>query len=216
MSVQYKPAVGQEPNGVAQPAPAPPSADIKIADPGPLGLGAFALTTFILSMFNAGLVRGAGLPIVLGVALMYGGIAQILAGMWEFRSGNTFGATAFTSYGAFWLSYWAYVQFYAADVAKAGANGKAVGLYLIAWGIFTAYMLIAALRTNGGLVAVFALLLVTFLLLGIGEAGAHTDVIKAGGYLGLVTAAGAWYCSFAGVLSSTFGRPILPLMPLKR
>jgi succinate-acetate transporter protein len=215
MSVQYKPAVGQEPNGVAQPAPAP-SADIKIADPGPLGLGAFALTTFILSMFNAGLVRGAGLPIVFGVALMYGGIAQILAGMWEFRSGNTFGATAFTSYGAFWLSYWAYVQFYAADVAKADANGKAVGLFLIAWGIFTAYMLIAALRTNGGLVAVFALLLVTFFLLGIGEAGGHTDVVKAGGYFGLVTAAGAWYCSFAGVLNSTFGRAILPLMPLKR
>jgi uncharacterized protein len=216
MSVPYTPAVGQKPNGVAQVAPAPPSADIKIADPGPLGLGAFALTTFILSMFNAELVRGAGEPIVFGVALMYGGFAQILAGMWEFRSGNTFGATAFTSYGAFWLSFWAYVQFYAADVAKADAAGKAAGLYLIAWGIFTAYMLIAALRTNGALVGVFAVLLVTFMLLGIGEAGGHTDIVKAGGYFGLVTAAGAWYCSFAGVLSSTFGRPILPLMPLKR
>jgi succinate-acetate transporter protein len=216
MSVQHAPAVRQEANGVAQVAPAPPSADIKIADPGPLGLGAFALTTFILSIFNADLVREGGEPIVFGVALMYGGIAQILAGMWEFRSGNTFGATAFTSYGAFWLSFWAYVQFYAADVAKADAAGKAVGLYLIAWGIFTAYMLIAALRTNGGLVVVFALLLVTFLLLGIGDAGGHTGLTKAGGYLGLVTAAGAWYCSFAGVLSSTFGRPILPLMPLKR
>jgi len=216
MSVPYTPAVGQKPNGVAQVAPAPPSADIKIADPGPLGLGAFALTTFILSMFNAELVRGAGEPIVFGVALMYGGFAQILAGMWEFRSGNTFGATAFTSYGAFWLSFWAYVQFYAADVTKADAAGKAVGLYLIAWGIFTAYMLIAALRTNGALVGVFAVLLVTFMLLGIGEAGGHTDIVKAGGYFGLVTAAGAWYCSFAGVLSSTFGRPILPLMPLKR
>jgi succinate-acetate transporter protein len=78
-------------------------------------------------MFNAELVRGAGEPIVYGLALMYGGIAQILAGMWEFRSGNTFGATAFTSYGAFWLSFWAYVQFYAADVSQAAA-GKAVGL----------------------------------------------------------------------------------------
>ena len=147
---------------------------------------------------------------------MYGGFAQIAAGMWEFRSGNTLGATAFTSYGAFWLSFWAYVQFYAADVAKADAAGKAVGLYLIAWGISTAYMLIAALRTNGALVGVFALLLVTFFLLDIGEAGGHTDVVKAGGYSGLVTAAAAWYCSFAGVLSSTFGRPILPLLPLKR
>jgi succinate-acetate transporter protein len=216
MSVQYTPAVGREPNDVAQVVPESPSAEVKIADPGPLGLGAFALTTFILSMFNAELVRGAGLPIVFGVALMYGGIAQILAGMWEFRSGNTFGATAFTSYGAFWLSYWAYVQFYAADVAKADASGKAVGLYLIAWGIFTSYMLIAALRTNGALLGVFALLLVTFLMLGIGEAGGHGDLVKAGGYFGLVTAAAAWYCSFAGVLSSTFGRPILPLLPLKR
>ena len=139
MSVPYTPAVGQEPNGVTQAEPEPASAGITIADPGPLGLGAFALTTFVLSMFNADLVREGGEPIVLGLALMYGGIAQILAGMWEFRSGNTFGATAFTSYGAFWLSFWAYVQFYAADVAKADA-GKAVGLFLIAWGIFTAYM----------------------------------------------------------------------------
>lgn len=191
-------------------------ADIKIADPGPLGLGAFALTTFLLSMFNADLVRVSAEPVFFGVALMYGGIAQVLAGMWEFRSGNTFGATAFTSYGAFWLSFWAYVQFYAADVVKADASGKAVGLYLIAWGIFTVYMLLAALRTNVGLVVVFALLTVTFVLLGIGEAGGHTDIIKAGGYFGLATAAGAWYCSCAGVLSSTFGRPILPTIPLQR
>jgi uncharacterized protein len=165
-------------------------------------------------MFNAELVRGAGEPIVYGLALMYGGIAQILAGMWEFRSGNTFGATAFTSYGAFWLSFWAYVQFYAADVSQAAA-GKAVGLYLIAWEIFTAYMLVAALRTNAGLVAVFALLLVTFLLLGIGDAAGNAEITKIGGWFGLVTAVAAWYCSFAGVLKSTFGHAILPLKPLK-
>jgi succinate-acetate transporter protein len=189
--------------------------DIKIADPGPLGLGAFALTTFLLSMFNAELVRGSGLPVVFGVALMYGGIAQVLAGMWEFRAGNTFGATAFTSYGAFWLSFWALVQFYAGGITEAGAAGKAIGLYLIAWGIFSLYMFIATFRINVGLVVVFGLLVITFMLLGIGDAGAHANMHKWGGYFGLATAAAAWYCSFAGVLNSTFDRTVLPLKPLK-
>src|SRR4051794_5073985 len=85
------------------------------ADPGPLGLAAFALTTFVLSIFNSGLMSEKGLPIVLGLALAYGGAAQLLAGMWEFRTGNTFGAAAFTSYGAFWISFWAFEQFYAKD-----------------------------------------------------------------------------------------------------
>src|SRR5919205_1384552 len=100
-----------------------------LADPGPLGLAAFALTTFVLSMFNAGLVSKAGEPVVLGLALAYGGIAQFAAGMWEFRTGNTFGATAFTSYGAFWISYWALVHFYLAKIPEADA-GHAIGLYL--------------------------------------------------------------------------------------
>ena len=117
------------------------------ADPGPLGLAAFALTTFVLSMFNAGLVSKAGEPVVLGLALGYGGIAQILAGMWEFRTGNTFGAVAFTSFGAFWLSFWALLQFFAADIPAAHL-GASVGLYLIAWGIFTTYMFVASLRTT--------------------------------------------------------------------
>jgi uncharacterized protein len=183
------------------------------ADPGPLGLAAFALTTFILSMFNAGLVGEGGEPVVLGVALAYGGIAQLLAGMWEFRTGNTFGAVAFTSFGAFWLSFWALVTFNAPDIPKADA-GHAIGLYLIAWGIFTLYMFIASLRTTGAVALVFALLTVTFFLLGIGDAGAHENITKAGGYFGLATAAAAWYASFAAVTNSTFGRTVLPVMPL--
>jgi uncharacterized protein len=225
MATQSIPATGRrfdhangstsEPEAIAQPVPAPVAEIVKIADPAPLGLAAFALTTFMLSMFNADLIGGGGEPIVFGLALMYGGIAQILAGMWEFRCGNTFGATAFTSYGAFWLSFWAYVQFYAGDVAKADA-GHAVGLYLIAWGIFTAYMLIASLRTTRALATVFALLVPTFFLLGIGDATGNADISMIGGYLGIVTAIGAWYCSFAGVAASTFGRSILPVGPLKR
>ena len=183
------------------------------ADPGPLGLAAFALTTFVLSMFNAGLVGEGGEPVVLGVALAYGGLAQLLAGMWEFRTGNTFGAVAFTSFGAFWLSFWAFVVFYAGDIPEADA-GHAVGLYLIAWGIFTLYMFVASLRTTGAVALVFALLTITFFLLGIGDAGAHTDITKAGGYFGLATAAAAWYASFAAVTNSTFGRTVLPVKPL--
>ena len=92
---------------------------------------------------------------MLGVALAYGGLAQLLAGMWEFRTGNTFGAAAFTSFGAFWLSFWAFVVFYAGDIPAADA-GHAVGLYLIAWGIFTLYMFVASLRTTGAVATVFA------------------------------------------------------------
>ena len=183
------------------------------ADPGPLGLAAFALTTFVLSMFNAGLVGEGGEPVVLGVALAYGGLAQLLAGMWEFRTGNTFGAVAFTSFGAFWLSFWALVVFYAGDIPEAD-TGHALGLYLIAWGIFTLYMFVASLRTTGAVALVFALLTITFFLLGIGDAGAHTDITKAGGYFGLATAAAAWYASFAAVTNSTFGRTVLPVRPL--
>jgi succinate-acetate transporter protein len=186
-----------------------------IADPGPLGLAAFALTTFVLSMFNAKLVGSGGEPVVFGLALAYGGLAQVLAGMWEFRTGNTFGAVAFTSFGAFWLSFWAYVQFYAKDVPAADA-GHAVGLFLIAWGIFTTYMFVASLRTTAAIAAVFALLAVTFFLLGIGDAGAHENVTKIGGWFGLATAAVAWYASFAAVTNSTFGRVVMPVWPLRR
>ena len=186
-----------------------------IANPGPLGLAAFALTTFVLSMFNAGLVSSAGEPIVFGLAFAYGGLAQVLAGMWEFRTGNTFGATAFTSYGAFWLSFWAFVEFFEKDVPKADA-GHAVGLYLIAWGIFTAYMTIASLRTTGAVAIVFVLLTITFLVLGIGNAGGNTSIVKLGGWLGLATALAAWYASFAEVTNATFGRTMMPTWPLQR
>jgi succinate-acetate transporter protein len=186
-----------------------------IADPGPLGLAAFALTTFVLSMFNANLVGAGGEPVVFTVAFAYGGLAQVLAGMWEFRTGNTFGAVAFTSYGAFWLSFWALGQFFEKDIPKADV-GHAVGLYLIAWGIFTLYMFVASLRTTAAIATVFALLTATYFILGIGNAGAHTGLVHLGGWIGLATAAAAWYASFAAVTNATFGRAILPVVPLRR
>jgi uncharacterized protein len=191
-----------------------PSGAWKPADPGPLGLGAFAMTTFVLSMFNSNLVDAKGLPVVLGLALAYGGIVQLLAGMWEFRTGNTFGAVAFCSFGAFWLSFWALNVFYAKGIT--GNVGHAVGVYLWAWAIFTAYMTVAALRVSAAVLLVFVLLTITFVLLAIGASGAHEDITHWGGYLGLATAAAAWYASFAAVTNSTFGRTVLPLMPLNR
>jgi uncharacterized protein len=183
------------------------------ADPGPLGLAGFALTTFVLSMFNAGLVSKAGEPVVLGLALAYGGLAQFAAGMWEFRTGNTFGAVAFTSYGAFWVSFWALVTFFAPAIPAEHA-GAAIGLYLISWGIFTAYMFVASLRTTGAIALVFLLLTITFILLGIGNSGEHEGMIEVGGWAGLLTAVAAWYASFAAVVNSTFGRAVMPVMPL--
>jgi uncharacterized protein len=198
----------RESEAVVQPPPL-------TANPGPLGLAAFALTTFVLSMFNSGLVSDAGLPVVFGLALAYGGIAQLLAGMWEFRTGNTFGATAFTSYGAFWISFWALQHFYAKTIPEANA-GDAVGLYLIAWGIFTAYMFIASLRTTAAIALVFILLAVTYFILGIGEANGSDGLVKLGGWFGLATAVAAWYASFAAVTNATFGRIMLPVISLKR
>src|SRR3954466_7465207 len=127
-----------------------------IADPAPLGLAAFALTTFVLSAVNAGWVPASGEPVVFGLALAYGGIGQFAAGMWEFAKGNTFGATAFSSYGAFWLSFWWLTAHLADYKIPASDVGKGVGLYLLAWGIFTGYMAVAATRVSAAVLAVFA------------------------------------------------------------
>jgi succinate-acetate transporter protein len=147
------------------------------------------------------------------VALAYGGIAQILAGMWEFRKSNVFGATVFTSYGAFWLSFWAYVTFYAPAV-PAELHGTAAGWFLISWGIFTTLMLVAALRTTAVLALLFAVVAVVFFLLGLGALAASPALTVTGGFLGIIAAGLAWYLCLAGIAASTFGRPVLPNPPL--
>jgi uncharacterized protein len=185
------------------------------ANPAPLGLAGFAMTTFVLSFVNANWVSGTDLPVVLGLALAYGGVAQLLAGMWEFRAGNTFGAVAFSSFGAFWISYFVLVMFNASTLSPLHA-GHALGLYLWAWAIFTGYMTVAALRTNVAVLLVFVLLTVTFALLGAGNDGADAGVVHWGGYIGVATAIAAWYASFAQVVNSTFGKTVAPLFPLSR
>ena len=181
-----------------------------IADPAPLGLAAFALTTFVLSTVNAGLVPASVEPVVFGLAFAYGGGAQLLAGMWEFAKGNTFGATAFSSYGAFWLSFWWLTGH--TDLSKTGADlGKGIGLYLLAWGIFTLYMSIAASRVSMAVLTVFVLLTLTFFALALGKFTGSSGWTHLGGYLGLLTAAAAWYTSLAGVTAFTFKRQWLPV-----
>jgi uncharacterized protein len=180
----------------------PTTASPPIADPGPLGLAAFAMTTFVLSFTNTGIFKVE--PVVFGLALAYGGVAQVLAGMWEFKKGNTFGATAFTSYGAFWLSFW-YLTGHTdlSGATNADDLSHSLGLYLLGWFIFTAYMFVASLNTNPKLVAVFGLLTVTFAILALADLTTTTGLTKVGGWFGLATAAVAWFTSFTGVAEST-------------
>ena len=184
-------------------------------DPGPLGLAAFAMTTFVLSCFNAGFLNVGTETVVLPLALFYGGGAQLLAGMWEFRQGNTFGATAFSSYGAFWLAYWGLSRFFvpASGVSASDVN-HAVGVFLLGWTIFTAYMFVASLRITGAVAAVFGALALTFLFLALGKFGDSSSLTKIGGWLGLITAILAWYASFAVVVNSTWKRTLLPVYVL--
>src|ERR1700735_4924710 len=198
-SIHHHPAQGSSPPAADE---RPVASSWSPANPAPLGLAAFAMTTFVLSMFNANLVNEKGTPVVLGLGLAHGGIVQLIAGIWEFRTGNTFGAVAFCSFGAFWISFWALLTFFAPTI-PAEHVGAAVGLYLISWGIFTAYMFVASLRTTAAIALVFILLTITFLLLGIGNAGEHEGIIEAGGWAGLLTAVAAWYASMAGVVNST-------------
>ena len=179
-----------------------------IVNPAPLGLCAFALTTFVLSAANAHLLTGGedAVKIVIGLALFYGGLAQMLAGMWEFKVGNTFGATAFTSYGAFWVAFGASVQMH---WIPAGSN--AIGFFLLGWTIFTLIMFLATLRTNLGLILLFGFLLVTFLLLTLNAFGAGDSLKQLGGYFGLATALIAWYNALAGLLIATRAGFTLPI-----
>ena len=191
----------------------PTTEQAKIADPGPLGLAAFAATTFVLSTFNANLITDKTLvAVVLPLALFYGGLAQLLAGMWEFRKGNTFGATAFGSFGAFWLSYAAYAKFVAPGLPAATAH-QASGLFLLVWAVFTVYMTVAATRTTGAILAVFVTLSATFIVLCVADFAQSPNTVKAGGWLGLVTAVCARYASFAGVTNSTNDRAVMPVFP---
>lgn len=188
-----------------------------VANPGPLGLCGFALTTFVLSAINAGWFDAGATTVVVGLALFYGGAAQFCAGMWEFKTGNTFGATAFTSYGAFWLSFAAILlpgTGILSSLVAAKAVEPALGLYLLAWGIFTAIMFLGTLKLNMALIGVFGFLTLTFLSLAIGHLSGASALLTLGGYLGIITAILAWYTALAGILNSGKSAFTLPLGPI--
>ena len=172
------------------------------------------MTTFMLSLFNIGMWKfggkaGSSLDGAISLAFIYGGVAQFAAGMWEFARKNTFGALAFTSYGAFWIGIYFFINF-----QQGLAVEGALGVYLLAWTIFTAYMTIAAAKTNTAIFSVFVVLLVTFVFLTIGNWGAgHANMVKIGGWLGIATAILAWYTSAAGVINDTYGKVVLPVGP---
>lgn len=174
----------------------------EVADPAPLGLAGFALTTFVLSAANAGWMGKGGDAVMFGLAAGYGGLAQFCAGMWEFKRNNTFGATAFSSYGAFWISFWLLVTLYVPKIPPDAVPG-ALGMFLLAWGIFTAYMTVAALNLSRPVLTVFVLLTITFFVLAAAQFFGQPGLGILGGYLGLATAIAAWYASAMGVIAST-------------
>jgi uncharacterized protein len=156
----------------------------------------------VLSVFNANLVDPKGTAVVMGLALAYGGVAQLLAGM----------SVAFSSFGGFWISFFVLLKW----TPVAGTTGTAVAVYLYAWAIFTTYMFVASMRTTGAVALVFGLLATTFFLLAIANAGGDKSILHIGGWLGIATAVAAWYASVAAVTNATFGCVVLPVMPLSR
>jgi uncharacterized protein len=199
-----------------------------IADPGPLGLAAFALTTFLLSAANANWMTHATGAAFLGYALAYGGLAQLCAAMWEFRNRNVVGATGFGTFAAFWigLGFWVLLVANPAVAAaktplQLAATVSALnhdkGWILLGFAIFTLYATILIAQTNAALFTTFLLLLVTLIILSIANfklgAAATSGLLQTGGYLGLVTALAAWYTSMAGMAAGIGGKIKIPVGP---
>ena len=181
---------------------------MKTANPAPLGLAGFGLTTVVLSSINAGLLPGEAMSAVVPLAFSFGGFAQILAGRMEFQNGNTFGTVAFTAYGAFWL-WFALMQWTVGAGWQKPPDPRGVGVVLLMWGVFTFYMWIATFRTNLALWLIFLLLWITFGLLAGGDLGMGPGWRTMGGWCGLATGFAALYLSFADVVNATFDKRVI-------
>jgi succinate-acetate transporter protein len=179
---------------------------MKFANPAPLGLFGFALTTWLLSMVNAGLLAGTSVPLVLAMAFAFGGTAQFFAGLFEYGKGNTFGFVAFCSYGAFWWSFALFAKFFGD-----GVPGAAVGWYLLVWGAFTFVMWIGTFALNRALFLIFLALTPTFFLLGLAPLLGAPELTTLGGYGGLITALLAFYLGAADVINEVHGKTVLPI-----
>jgi hypothetical protein len=179
---------------------------MKLANPAPLGLTGFALTTWMLSMVNAGWFTGASVPLVLATAFAFGGTAQFFAGLMEMPRGNTFGFVAFCSYGAFWWAFALFVEFFAK-----GVPAGFVGWWLAMWGVFTLFMWVGSLALNRAVQLIFLALWITFFLLAGGEWTGMAGLHVAGGYVGLLTAVLALYLAAAEVINEAHGHVMLPI-----
>lgn len=189
----------------------PSRTDVLLADAAPLGLMAFGTTTVLLNLANAGAIPLDS--IVLSMGLLYGGLAQIIAGVFEFRKGNTFGMTAFISYGFFWIS----MVFILSPLQLLGASYTAASLssYLFIWGLFSFLMFLGTLRLSGSLMFVFGTLVILFFLLTAGFAWSNSSVIKFAGYEGVLCGLSAMYASAATVLNEVYKRTVLPTFPAR-
>ena len=192
----------------SEPSTSAPSKPPAVANPAPLGLAAFGLTTVVLSSINAGLLPKEATPAVVPLAFAFGGVGQIIAGAMEFKNNNTFGTVAFTSYGLFWW-WFAFMLWTVGAGWIKPPDPSGVGVTLLAWGVFTFYMWIATFRSSFALWSVFLLLWITFFLLGGGDLGWGTS--RLGGWLGLLTGIDALYVSFAQIANEAFGRTVIPL-----
>ena len=180
----------------------------KLANPGPLGLMGFGMTTILLNIHNAGFFPV--MTAIVSMGIFYGGLAQVIAGILEFRKGNTFGTTAFTSYGFFWIALVG-IWYLPTSPATAPTDVTFVGIFLALWGIFTAFMFIGTLKGNRVLQFVFASLTVLFALLAIGNISGNHSIIHIAGFEGIICGASAIYLAMAEVLNEQYGRTILPI-----
>jgi succinate-acetate transporter protein len=180
------------------------------ANPAPLGLMGFGATTVLLNLHNAGIITGSSLGMIFAMGIFYGGIAQIIAGLLEFRKGNTFGTLAFTSYGLFWISLVALLLFPKMGLADQVDN-ISMAFYLGVWGLFTAYMFVGTLKKNRALQVVFCTLTILFFLLAIGDYTKIDWIKTLAGYEGILCGLSAVYLACAEVLNETYGKQVLPI-----
>ncbi|MEN4906549.1 acetate uptake transporter [Rahnella bonaserana] len=179
-----------------------------LANPGPLGLMGFGMTTILLNLHNAGFFPLTAVIVSMGI--FYGGLIQVLAGMMEFKKGNTFGTTAFTSYGAFWLSLVGILMLPRMGMAEASSESF-LGAYLGLWGLFTLFMFFGTLKANRGIQVVFGSLTILFALLCYGNMTGNTTVLHFAGFEGIFCGASAIYLAMAEVLNEQYGRTVLPI-----
>ncbi|OCG06942.1 hypothetical protein A9G13_08105 [Gilliamella sp. wkB178] len=180
----------------------------KLANPGPLGLMGFGMTTILLNIHNAGFFPV--MTAIVSMGIFYGGLAQVIAGILEFKKGNTFGTTAFTSYGFFWIALVG-IWYLPTSPVTATTDATFVGIFLALWGIFTAFMFIGTLKANRALQFVFASLTILFALLAIGNISGNHDIIHVAGFEGIICGASAIYLAMAEVINEQYGRTILPI-----